>query len=236
MFFLPGGYGLYFLFSLPALILGLWAQSKVRSTFNKYSKVRNMLGMTGAEVARRILNANQLSNIQIEETNGFLSDHYDPGKKVLRLSPEIYRSNSVAAAGVAAHEAGHALQDQGGYAPLTLRTYMAPTVQIGSWLGPIIFFLGMFITTPLGTNLAWIGLVLFAATAIFALVTLPVELDASRRAKSWLLDNGMIYPSEMAGINSVLDAAAWTYVAAAIQALSTVMYYAFILMGRPRRN
>ena len=236
MFFLSGGYGLYFLFSLPALILGLWAQSKVKSAFNKYSKVRNMLGMTGAEVARKILNANQLSNIQIEETNGFLSDHYDPGKKVLRLSPEIYRSNSVAAAGVAAHEVGHALQDQGGYLPLQLRTFLVPTVQIGSWLGPIIFFLGMIISTPLGTNLAWIGLILFAATAAFTLVTLPVELDATRRAKAWLLNSGMIYPSEMTGINSVLDAAALTYVAAAIQAITTVMYYAFILIGRPRRN
>lgn len=236
MLFLSGGYGLYFLVSLPALILGLWAQLKVKSAFNKYSKVRNMLGMTGAEVARKILNANQLSNIQIEETGGFLSDHYDPGSKVLRLSPEIFRGNSVAAAGVAAHEAGHALQDQGGYIPLQLRSFMVPTVQIGSWLGPIIFFLGLLISSPLGTNLAWIGLILFGATALFTLVTLPVELDATHRAKAWLADSGMIYPSEMTGINSVLDAAALTYVAAAVQAISTVLYYALILMGRPRRN
>ena len=236
MLFLTGGYGLYILISLPALILGLWAQIKVKSAFNKYSKIRNMLGMTGAEVARKILNANQLSNIQIEETSGFLSDHYDPGSKVLRLSPEIFRGISVAAAGVAAHEAGHALQDKGGYLPLQLRSFMVPTVQIGSWLGPIIFFLGLFISSPLGTNLAWIGLILFAATAAFTLVTLPVEFDATRRAKAWLADSGMIYPSEMTWINSVLDAAALTYVAAAIQAISTVLYYALILMGRPRRE
>jgi uncharacterized protein len=236
MFNLFSGYGLYFLFSLPALILGLWAQSKVKSAFNKYSRVRNMMGMTGAEVARRILNANQMSNVRIEETNGFLSDHYDPGKKVLRLSPEIYRSNSVAAAGVAAHEAGHALQDKDGYLFLQVRTFMVPAVQIGSWLGPIIFFIGLLMASQMGTSLAWIGLFLFAATAAFTLITLPVEMNATQRAKNWLLNNGMVYPSEMTGINSVLDAAALTYVASAVQAVTTVMYYAFILMGRPRRN
>jgi len=230
------GYGLYFLFSLPALLLGLWAQMRVKSAFNKYSKVRSFLGLTGAEVARRMLNSNGLYNVQITEVNGFLSDHYDPNKKTLGLSPDIYRGNSIAAAGVAAHEAGHALQDQTGYAALRVRAFMVPSVQIGSWLGPIIFFVGLLLSSPLGTNLAWAGLILFAATALFSLVTLPVELDASNRAKAWLSTSGVIYQQEMAGVNNVLTAAAWTYVAAAIQAISTVMYYAFILLGRPRRN
>jgi len=230
------GYGLYFLFSLPALLLGLWAQLKVKSAFNRYSRVRSYIGLTGAEVAKRMLNSNGLYDVQVEEVNGFLSDHYDPTKKVLRLSPDIYRGNSIAAAGVAAHEAGHALQDQSGYAALRVRSFMVPSVQIGSWLGPIIFFVGLLLASPLGTNLAWAGLILFAATALFSVVTLPVELDASHRAKAWLANSGVIYQQEMAGVNSVLDAAALTYVAAAIQAISTVMYYAFILLGRPRRS
>jgi uncharacterized protein len=230
------GYGLYFLFSLPALLLGLWAQLKVKSAFNRYSKVKSFLGLTGAEVARRMLNTNGLYNVQVEETGGFLSDNYDPSKKVLRLSPDIFRGNSIASAGVAAHEAGHALQDQAGYAPLRLRAFMVPSVQIGSWLGPIIFFVGLLLSSPLGTNLAWAGLILFGATALFSVVTLPVEIDASNRAKAWLANSGVIYQQEMAGVKSVLDAAALTYVAAAIQAISTVMYYAFILLGRPRRN
>ncbi len=236
MFPFFSGYGLYFLFSLPALLLGLWAQMKVKSTFNRYSRVRSFLGLTGAEVARRMLNTNGLYNVQVEEVNGFLSDHYDPAKKVLRLSRDIYRGNSIASAGVAAHEAGHALQDQSGYMALRVRSFMVPSVQIGSWLGPIIFFIGLLLASPLGTNLAWAGLVLFAATALFSVVTLPVEIDASNRAKAWLANSGVIYQQEMAGVRSVLDAAALTYVAAAIQAISTVLYYAFILLGRPRRS
>jgi Zn-dependent membrane protease YugP len=230
------GYGLYFLFSLPALLLGLWAQMKVKSAFNKYSRVRSILGLTGAEVARRMLNTNGLYNVQVEEVNGFLSDHYDPAKKVLRLSPDIYRGNSIASAGVAAHEAGHALQDRSGYLALRVRSFMVPSVQIGSWLGPIIFFIGLLLASPLGTNLAWAGLVLFTATALFSVVTLPVEIDASNRAKAWLANSGVIHQQEMSGVRSVLDAAALTYVAAAIQAISTVLYYAFILLGRPRRS
>jgi Zn-dependent membrane protease YugP len=230
------GYGLYILFSLPALLLGLWAQFKVQGAFNKYSKVRTYVGLTGAEVARRILDMNGLNQVKIEETHGMLSDHYDPGARVLRLSAEVYRSNSVAANGIAAHEAGHALQHQEGYAMLNLRSAMVPTVQIGSWLGPIIFMVGLFLSSTLGTQIALVGLVLFGATAIFSLVTLPVEFDASRRAKAVLSTSGMIYNQEMNGVNAVLDAAALTYVAAAIQAISTVLYYAFLLFGRSRDN
>lgn len=229
-----GGYGLYLLFSLPALLLGLWAQFKVQGAFRKYSAIRSYTGLTGAEVARRMLNSHGLSNVQVEQTQGMLTDHYDPRGKVLRLSAGVYQSNSLAAAGVAAHEAGHALQDAQGYAFLNFRTMMVPTVQIGSWLGPIIFMIGLFMSSSIGTNLAWIGLAIFAGTAVFALITLPVEFDATRRAKAWLSDSGVIYGEERNGINAVLDAAALTYIAAAIQAISTIMYYAFLLLGRSR--
>ena len=226
------GYGLYILFSLPALLLGMWAQYKVKGAFKKYSQVKTYVGLTGAEVAQRILDINGLNNVKVEETQGFLSDHYDPGKKVLRLSPEVYRSNSVAANGIAAHESGHALQDKDAYAMLKLRTAIVPSVQIGSWLGPIIFMVGLFINSTFGTQIALVGLIFFGLTAVFSLVTLPVEFDASHRAKTILSTSGMIYNQEIEGVNKVLDAAALTYVAAAIQAVTTVLYYAFLLMGR----
>jgi len=231
-----GGYGLYILFSLPALLLGLWAQAKVRSAFGKYSRVRSTIGLSGADVARTMLDSYGLNNVKVEETRGMLSDHYDPTSRTLRLSADVYRSNSIAAAGVAAHEAGHAVQHQDGYLFLQLRSLMVPTVQLGSWLGPIIFMIGMFIQSTLGTQIATIGLILFAATAIFAFITLPVEFDATKRAKAWLATSGVLYQSEMTGINSVLDAAALTYVAGAIQAVSTIFYYLFLLSGRRSRR
>lgn len=227
-----GGYGLYLLFSLPALLLGLWAQAKVKGAFNKYSKVGTTTGLTGAEVARRMLDSNGLRSVQIEEVGGNLSDHYDPSKKVLRLSTGVYRSPSVAAAGVAAHESGHAIQDLEHYGPLKIRSFMVPSVQIGSWLGPIIFMIGLFMASSTGTTVAWFGLALFTLTAVFALITLPVELDASNRAKAWLASSGIIYSGENEGVSKVLDAAAWTYVAGALQAVTTVLYYAFLLTGR----
>lgn len=225
MFFSP----LYLLFAIPPLLLGLWAQARVRSSFNKYAQVRTGTGVTGAQAARRVLDANGLQNVAVERVNGFLSDHYDPRTKTLRLSPQVYETPSLAAVGVAAHEAGHALQDQQNYAPLQLRTAMVPTVQFGSWLGPIIFMIGLLMSF---TTLAWVGLIFFGATAVFALVTLPVEFDASRRAKKLLVETGILAPQEITGVNRVLDAAALTYVAGAIQALSTLAYYAFLLMGR----
>jgi hypothetical protein len=161
-----------------------------------------------------------------------LSDHYDPRSKTLRLSEDVYGTPSLAAVGVAAHEAGHALQDKVNYGPLTLRSAMVPTVQIGSWLGPIIFLVGLFMAGAFGTTLAWVGLVLFGATALFAIVTLPVEFDASKRARELLVANGVLAPQEVQGANSVLNAAALTYVAAALQAIMTLLYYASLLMGR----
>ncbi len=227
MFFDP----MYFVFALPALILGLWAQFKVQSSYRKYAQVRSMVGLSGSEIARRMLDMNGLYNVSVEMVQGFLSDHYDPTKRVLRLSPDVYRGNSLAAAGIAAHEAGHALQHQDAYLPMQIRTAIVPTVQLGSWLGPIIFLVGFFMQW---TQLAWIGLILFAATAAFAIITLPVEFNASRRAKAWLSESGVLYNEEMRGINSVLDAAALTYVAAAAQAVSTILYYLFLLGGRDR--
>ena len=234
MFF--GGYGLYILISLPALLFGFWAQMKVKSAFNKFSKVKSYIGLTGADVARRMLDLNNLGNVKIQEVGGTLSDYYDPRSKTLNLSSGVFRSNSIAAAGVAAHECGHAIQDAQSYGPLRLRSTMVPSVQIGSWLGPVIFMIGLFMSSSAGTTIAWIGVALFAATAIFALITLPVELDASRRAKAWLSTSGVVYQNEMDGVNRVLDAAALTYVAAAVQAISTILYYVLLLSGRSRRD
>jgi uncharacterized protein len=220
---------LYFLFGLPALLLGLYAQWRVKSSFSKYSKVRTQRGVTGAQVARSLLDAQGLHDVRVEESKGFLSDHYDPRGKVLRLSPDVYHTPSVAAAGVAAHEMGHALQDASRYWGLVARSAMVPAVQFGSWLGPLIFFAGFLF---LGETIAWIGLILFAAVAVFALVTLPVEFDASARAKRLLVSHGILFENEMQGVNRVLNAAALTYVAAAIQAIMTLLYYAFLLLGR----
>ncbi len=228
-----GGYFLYLLISLPALLLGLWAQIKVKSTFSKYSKVRTYTGATGAQVARHILDQNGLNSIPIEQVGGLLSDHYDPSKKVLRLSQSVYGTSSIAAAGVAAHETGHALQHQAKYGPMTIRSIMVPSVQIGSYLGPIIFIAGLVLNYE---PLALIGLILFAAVALFALVTLPVELNASKRAKEMLVSSGALVESEIPGVNSVLNAAAWTYVAGALQAVSTLVYYIFLFTSGRNRN
>lgn len=220
---------LYFVFALPALLLGMWAQFKVKGAFNKFSQVRTARGVTGAQVARYLLDSEGLQGVAVEETQGMLSDHYDPRSKVLRLSPQVFQGNSVAAAGIAAHEMGHALQDAQNYGFLGLRSAMVPSVQVGSWLGPLIFIGGMLMGS---TTLSWAGILLFGATAAFALVTLPVEFDATRRAKQLLVDRGILVGEEMQGVNGVLDAAALTYVAAALQAISTLIYYAYLLLGR----
>lgn len=226
------GWGLYLLLSLPALVLGLWAQWRTQSAFRRNAQIRTARGLTGAQVARTVLDGNGLYDVRVERVGGFLSDHYDPAKRVLRLSPDVHDGQSLSAAGVAAHEAGHAIQHKLGYAPLQLRSAMVPTVQVGSWIGPLIFMLGFFLAGALGTTLAWIGVALFAAVALFALVTLPVEFDASRRAKQQLVASGIVIGNEMRGVNAVLDAAAMTYVAGAAQAISTLMYYVLLLMGR----
>lgn len=220
---------LFLVFAGPPMLLALYAQYKVKSAFNRYAQVRTARNITGAQVARALLDANGLSNVRVERVSGFLSDHYDPRNKVLRLSPDVHDTPSVAAAGVAAHEMGHALQDARNYAPLTLRTAMVPAVQFGSGLGPILFIIGLLFNF---IGLAWLGLIFFAASVVFALVTLPVEFDASSRAKALLSGQGILASGELEGVNKVLNAAALTYVAAALQAIMTLAYYAFILLGR----
>ncbi len=224
---------LYLLLAIPPLLLGMWAQFRVQNAFRQYSRVRTGNGLDGAHAARQILDSNGLQGVTIERVAGTLSDHYDPRGKVLRLSQDVYATPSIAAVGVAAHEAGHALQDKMNYGPLRLRSAIVPAVQFGSWLGPIIFMVGFFMAGTFGESLAWLGILLFGATALFALVTLPVEFDASKRAKQQLASAGILSPQEIQGVDKVLDAAALTYVAAAVQAITTVLYYV-LLMGRRR--
>ncbi|OHD64326.1 MAG: peptidase [Spirochaetes bacterium RBG_13_51_14] len=223
---------LYWMMMIPVVILSLIASIKVKSTFSKYSRVTAASGMTGAEVAMQILRRNGLSNVNVAETGGFLSDHYDPRTKVVRLSPNVFRSKSIAAIGVAAHETGHAVQHAKAYSPLVLRNAMVPVANIGSGLSWIIIIAG-FIFGYLG--LVKIGIVLFSAVVFFQLVTLPVEFNASSRAKVMLASYGLVSDAELKGVNKVLSAAAMTYVAAAASSVMTLLYFlirAGLLGGR----
>ncbi len=224
---------LYFIFALPALILGLIAQWQVQSAYSKYTRVANEHGLTGVQAAQRLLSVNGLSHVNIEGTPGDLSDHYDPRSQTLRLSAGVANTPSVASLGIVAHEVGHAVQDAKGYAPLKLRSAIVPGVQFGSWLGPILFFVGILLNL---TSLAWLGILAFSLALVFAVLTLPVEIDASRRALAMLSTNGLVSRFESDGVKSVLTAAALTYVAAVAQALSTLLYYVFILSGMSRRS
>lgn len=212
----------YFIFILPGFLLSIWAQSKVKGNFAKYSQVRNGAGLTGAQTSRRILDDEGLNSIPIEEVKGSLTDHYDPRSKVLRLSQPVYASDSVAAMAVAAHEAGHAIQQKVGYAPLKFRSAIVPLANIGSKLGFVLLFLGIIIGA---SGLSWAGVILFALSTLFMLVTLPVEFDASRRAKQELKNLGLTGPDDAAAVDKVLDAAAWTYVAAFLTSLLSLLYY-----------
>lgn len=224
---------LYLLFMIPGLILMLWAQSRVRGSYAKYSRVRNYMGLTGAQAARQVLDANGLYNVQIEQTPGELTDHYDPRTKVLRLSPGVYGQPTVAAIGIAAHEAGHAIQDAKAYAPLRARTAIVPAVSIGSNLGFILLFAGIIIGM---TELAWLGVALFALGTVFALITLPVEFDASRRAKEALSNLGLATREDSQGVATVLNAAAWTYIAGFATAVLQLLYYVMLVSGMSRSN
>jgi len=229
MYFSP----MYFVFAMPALLLALYAQWRVRSTYSKYAQVASANGFTGAEVARRLLDAAGLYNVQIERIPGELTDHYDPRSKVLRLSDSNYASYSVAAIGVTAHEVGHAIQDATAYAPMRVRGALVPVAGIGSNLGYFLFMIGFFIAS---FQLATLGLILFSAAALFAAVTLPVEFNASNRAMTLLSDNGLLTQEDFGMARKVLDAAALTYVAGLAQALSQVLYFAFMLSGMRRRD
>jgi Zn-dependent membrane protease YugP len=225
---------LFWLFVLPGLLLGMYAQSRIKSNFTKYSQVGTQNGVTGAQVARQLLDSQGLHNVTIEATPGMLSDHYDPRSKILRLSQEVYNTPSVAAAGVAAHEAGHALQDAVDYLPMELRSFIVPGVQLSATIAPWLFIAGLLFGI---SQLAWAGVILFGVSTLFALVTLPVEFNASSRAKELLVNQGIIQGEEqVTGVSRVLGAAAWTYVAGAVSAIGTLLYYVFLLSSSTSRR
>lgn len=235
MFFDP----MYFVFMIPGIIFMFWAQNRVKGSYNKYSKVPNSYGVSGAQAARSVLDASGLQMVGISQTPGELSDHYDPRKRELFLSPGVYSGRSIASIGIAAHEAGHAIQHATAYGPLKVRTAIVPAVNIGSNVGIGLLILGIIINQ---TGLAWVGVALFALTTVFALITLPVEFDASSRAKAALQSVGIINVntdqgrSEAAGVNNVLGAAAWTYVAGFAASLLTLLYYVSLLTGSRRSD
>lgn len=213
---MPFFYDSTMIWLLPAIALALYAQLRVSGTFKKYAQVATARGMSGAEVAAELLRRRGISDVKIEPVQGMLADHYDPRTKTLRLSPQVYSSASVAAIGVAAHETGHALQHQEAYAPMALRSAIAPVAQIGTTAAWILFLLGLVLRTP---ALMDIGILLFLGYVLFALVTLPVEFNASSRAVAVLQGEGLVLPQEAAGVRAVLNAAALTYVAAAAMAI-----------------
>ncbi len=230
------GYGFYYdptyILVIIGLLLCILASVAVQSTYKKYAKVRAMSGLTGAQAAERILRANQIDDVAIEQMGGNLTDHYDPRKKVLRLSEGVYGSNSVAAIGVAAHECGHAIQHSRGYGPLFLRSLLVPVTNIGSRLAFPCILLGIIVSSF--RILIPIGILLFALTVVFALVTLPVELNASRRAMTVLGEQGILYEDELKGARKVLTAAAMTYVASAVSAILQLIRLWLLYGGRRR--
>jgi uncharacterized protein len=223
-------YGWTLLLLVPALLLGIYARSKVSSTFNRYSQVRSARGLTGAQGARLLLDSAGLGDVGIQIGGGRLSDHYDPRSRTLTLSPDVGNSSSLAALGVAAHESGHALQQAAGYVPLRLRSAVAPAASFGSNLGFMLFFIGLIFTR--NTLLMNAGIVLFSAAVLFTVITLPVEINASRRAMRELSDHSILVADELDGARKVLQAAALTYVAAALMAIMQLVR--LILISRSR--
>lgn len=213
----------YLIFMLPAILLSMWASWRTHAAFNKFSKVRTARGLTGAQAAQEMLQRAGIFDVKIVASQGFLSDHYNPVNKTLALSPAVYGSNSVAAIGVACHEAGHAIQHATSYAPLWLRSALVPMANIGSMLSYVVVLVGLLLLQSQATVL--FGCFLFSAVVLFQLVTLPVEYDASARAKRLAVENGIILPQERAGMDKVLNAAALTYVAAAISSVMTLLHY-----------
>jgi len=232
MFFDPQ----YLMWMLPAIAVAAAASIYTQSTFSRFSKRSSRFGYTGAEAARALLDANGLSDVRIQEVGGFLSDHYDPTTRTLRLSPPVYGSTSLSAIGVACHEAGHAIQHASHYAPLALRTALVPAAQLGSYLSYIVFALGLMLSSFAMVKL---GIILFSATVAFALVTLPVEWNASSRAKFLMVQNGIVTSDEAPYAAKVLNAAFLTYVAALFSSLMTLLYFlarAGLLGGGDRRR
>jgi len=221
----------YFLFIGPALALSLWASFRTKSAFKKYSKVRTLSGKTGAQAAAVLLERAGITDVKIVATRGVLSDHYNPLNKTLALSEPVYGSASVAAIGVACHEAGHAIQHAEHYSPLWLRSALVPTANIGSKLGYWVMLIGLFMMSSIGPGMIYVGAALFSLVLIFQIVTLPVEFDASRRAKTLAFEHGIVTSEEQEGVSRVLNAAALTYVAAAVSTLLTLLYF----LSRARR-
>lgn len=219
----------YLLWVAPALILAAWAQMKVHSAYA--AAKQEPAPLSGAAAARHILNSAGLSYVEIEETPGHLSDHYDPTAKVLRLSPENFRGRSLAAVGIAAHEAGHAIQDAQAYAPLVVRNAAVPVANFGGGISMVLLMIGLFMHLPM---LFWAGIALFSGVVFFQIVNLPVEFNASARAKQVLVELGIVPAQEMGAVNSVLNAAAWTYVAGTLQSVLTLLYYVSIFSGGSR--
>lgn len=216
---------------LPGLLIGGWAQWRLHSAYAKYSEVPVASGLTGAEAARKVLDQAGLYNVPVEEIEGSLTDHYDPAKRALFLSPDIYEGRTIAAVGVAAHEAGHALQHQAAWGLFTVRMALAPATQFASMAWTWILLLGMFMHLP---HVIMLAVAVFAVVTLFQLVTLPVEYDASARAKEQLFHLGLVQSSERAGVASVLDAAALTYVAALVGSVLQLLYY--LNLARNNRN
>jgi len=224
----------YLCFMVPAFLLVMLTQLYVNSTYGKWGRVAVRSGLTGAQAAQRLISSGGLMGVRLERIGGQLTDHYDPRQKILRLSQTVADTPSVAAVAVAAHELGHAMQDADDYLPLRFRAALVPAVSIGSWLGWIMIFAGLILGM---TNLAWLGVVIFSGGAVFALATLPVELNASSRAKQLLADTGIIAgEQEQAGVNSVLNAAALTYVAGLAAALMQLLYFASMVGGMRSRD
>ncbi|MDR1892185.1 MAG: zinc metallopeptidase [Oscillospiraceae bacterium] len=213
---------MYYLFVLPALALVIVAQLMVRSAFSKYSKIPNLRGLTGAQAAYEVLHYNGVSSVTVFPCAGSLTDHYDPRTRRIMLSESVLNSRSVAAVGIAAHEAGHAVQHAKAYSPLKIRTAIIPACNIGSSLGIPLVFLGYWLQFA---GLIWLGIALFSLAVLFQLVTLPVEFDASRRALATIKSYGLLNANEQAGAKRVLTAAAFTYVAALAQSVMTLLYY-----------
>jgi Zn-dependent membrane protease YugP len=215
---------MYFLFIVPGLALSLWASFRVKSTFNKYSQLRARSGYTGAQAAQALLRGAGITDVRIVRAQGMLSDHYNPVTKTLALSEPVYDSNSIAAVGVATHEAGHAIQHARHYAPLWVRSALVPTANIGSSIGYFVMLGGLFLSSA---NMVLVGAVLFSAVLLFQIVTLPVEFNASARAKALVVEHGIVTAEERRGVDRVLNAAALTYVAAAVSTLLTLLYFLY---------
>lgn len=224
---------MYLVFAMPALLLALYAQWRVKAAYNRYLREPNSRGISGVQAANAILRSQGMGHVSIDGVRGNLTDHYDPRSKTLRLSQGVAQGRSIASLSIVAHEIGHAIQDAQGYLPLRIRSGLVPAVTVASWVGPLLFLVGWFLQSA---GLAWAGVLAFSAGAVFALVTLPVEFNASRRGLQLLESYQMVDGREMVGAKRVLDAAALTYIAALAQTLSTLLYYVFLLTGFSRRD